>query len=231
MLGATSDGRPCRDSRPLIGCGFPAESQVRFNGVVHSDFTFVDSSHIRVGLSATDVATPGFIVVTLSTKDKDKETEYGHGVITVSAPTISWHFPGIPSFQISQELQLLLLVLFSGALGSSVYAMKSLADYRGAGKLYGSWYSFYFIQPFEGAGIALIFYFAVRGGFLAGTGADVKAVNPLACAQSPRWPEPFRTWGSRNYAKSSKPCSSPRMIARAKSRRPRSRRQPCRTRL
>ena len=168
----------------LIGCGFPAETQAKFNGVAHNDFTVIDPGHIRVGLTAADVAAVGFIVVTLSKKDnKGNETEYGHGVITVSAPIIGWHFLGVHLFQISQELQLLLLVLFSGALGSSVYATKSLADYRGAGKLYGSWYSFYFIQPLEGAGIALIFYFAVRGGFMAGTGADVKAVNPFGmCA-------------------------------------------------
>ena len=157
---------------------------MKFNGAAHSDFTVIDPSHIRVGLTAADVAAAGFVVVTLSTKDKNgNETEYGHGVITISAPTIGWDFLGIHLFQISQELQLLLLVLFSGALGSSVYAMKSLADYRGAGKLYGCWYNFYFIQPLEGAGIALIFYFAVRGGFLAGTGADIKAVNPFGmCA-------------------------------------------------
>jgi hypothetical protein len=79
--------------------------------------------------------------------------------------------------RISLEVQLLLLVLFTGAFGSCVYALKSLADYRGDDKLYTSWFAYYIIQPFEGAGVAFLFYLLIRGGFLVGTTADVKTVN------------------------------------------------------
>ena len=162
----------------LIGCAFPEDTQVKFNGVIHGS-SRVDDAHIRIDLTTADVAVANIVKITLSSQG----TDYGNGAITISPAVISWdffghHFPGI-----NEELQLLLLVIFSGALGSSVYSIKSLADYRGSGKLYSVWYIFYFVQPVEGAGIALIFYFAIRGGFLAGTGADVKAVNPFGiCA-------------------------------------------------
>jgi len=78
---------------------------------------------------------------------------------------------------VSQELRLLLLVLVTGALGSSVYALKSLADYIGECKLQESWFTFYLVQPWEGAGIAFIFYVVLRGGFFAGVNSDFKTVN------------------------------------------------------
>jgi hypothetical protein len=90
----------------------------------------------------------------------------------------TWHFFGWRK-DLSEELRLLLLVLFTGSLGSTVYSMKSFADYVGAQKLTESWFTYYVIQPFEGAGIALIFYLVVRGGFLAGASGDVKSVNPF----------------------------------------------------
>ena len=162
----------------LIGCAFPTDTQVKFNGVIHGA-SVVDPSHIHIDLTTADVAVANIVKLTLSSQNKD----YANGLIAIAPATISWRFFGVHFPQISLELQLLLLVLFSGALGSSVYAIKSLGDYEGAGKLYDSWTIFYFIQPFEGAGIAMIFYFAIRGGFLVGTGADVKAVNPFGiCA-------------------------------------------------
>jgi hypothetical protein len=64
---------------------------------------------------------------------------------------------------------LLLLAIFMGAFGSSVNAMKSLADYKGNEQLTESWLTFYFIQPPEGAGIAVLLYFVLRGGLMAGS--------------------------------------------------------------
>src|ERR1022692_3276700 len=97
--------------------------------------------------------------------------------------SVCWKFLGAGPCPISQEVQLLLMVLFTGALGSCVYALKSMADYEGDGKLYVTWFKFYLIQPFEGAGIAFLLYLVVRGGFLAGANADVKTVNQFGmCA-------------------------------------------------
>ena len=156
----------------ILGCGFTAATQVKFNGTQHASL-FVDASHIRVGLTGADVAAPGAVVVTLS----DGGADFGSGVLTIVPPALHWRFFRAGPWTISQEVQLLLLVLFTGAFGSCVYALKSLADYRGDDQLYETWFTYYLIQPFEGAGIAFLLYLVVRGGFLAGTSGDVKTVN------------------------------------------------------
>jgi hypothetical protein len=70
---------------------------------------------------------------------------------------------------ITQDVQMLLLAIFMGAFGSAINAMKSLADFKGEEQLTQSWLTFYFVQPPEGAGIAVLLYFALRGGLMAGT--------------------------------------------------------------
>src|SRR5271166_1735531 len=93
------------------------------------------------------------------------------------ASEIDWRVFLVAHWTINPEVQLLLLVLFTGAFGSCVYALKSLADFRGEDKLYASWLLFYVIQPFEGGGVAFLFYLLIRGGLLVSTGADVTKVN------------------------------------------------------
>ena len=73
----------------------------------------------------------------------------------------------------------MLLVLFAGALGSYIHAIKSLVDYIGNQTAKESWFWFYMTRPFVGMALALIFYAVIRGGFLAGTPADAKSVNPF----------------------------------------------------
>ena len=156
----------------ILGCGFTTETHVKFNGAQHSAL-FVDSSHIRVGLTSAEVAAAGAVVVTLS----NGATDFGSGVLTVVPPGVFWHFFRTVHGPIGQEVQLLLIVLFTGAFGSCVYALKSLADYRGDGKLRQPWFTYYLIQPFEGAGVAFLLYLIIRGGFLAGTSIGTGNVN------------------------------------------------------
>jgi hypothetical protein len=164
----------------LQGCSFPTEPplKVKINGAERSP-AFTDSSHIRVVLNANDVAVAGPLIVTLS-KGAD---EFASETIWVIPPSFYWKIFGFDPIRISLEMQLLLLVLCTGAFGSSIYALKSLADYRGQEKLYKSWSLYYFIQPIQGAGVAFLLFVAIRGGFLAGTGTDVKSVNQFGmCA-------------------------------------------------
>jgi len=81
-------------------------------------------------------------------------------------------------WSLSLNIQLLLLGVLSGALGSYIHAIKSLADFIGNRTAKTSWFYFYVTRPFLGAALALIFYAVVRGGFMAGTPADASAVNP-----------------------------------------------------
>ena len=155
----------------VLGCGFESDDRLAFSG---SDrhFTFIDASQLVVGITTADLATPGNLSVVVT-----KGTATSAGILRVAAVSLpTWCFFGC-HWQITDELRLLLMVLLTGALASSVYALKSFADYLGSGKLRESWFTFYLIQPVEGAGIAFFFYVVLRGGFFAGSSIDLKTVN------------------------------------------------------
>jgi len=167
-----SVGSPQSDFE-IIGCGFTAGTQVRFNGTQHAAL-FEDKQHIRAGLTVADVSTPGSVVVTLL---NDAGKEIGSGIFHVVPGQVDWKLFWFSQRTITLEVQLFLLALFMGAFGSCVYALKSLADYRGDDTLYSTWFTYYLIQPFEGAGAAFLLYLIIRGGFLTGASAADKTVN------------------------------------------------------
>jgi hypothetical protein len=80
---------------------------------------------------------------------------------------------------INREVQLLLIAIFAGALGSYIHLLRSFTTFIGNGRLTASWFWFYMAGPFVAMAMALIFYAVLRGGFLAGTPADEKVVNPF----------------------------------------------------
>src|SRR4029077_11161891 len=69
--------------------------------------------------------------------------------------------------RINRELDLIWLVLLAGALGSFFHTAQSYSDYVGNRTLKSNWAWWYAFRPFIGAGLALVFYAAVRGGFMA----------------------------------------------------------------
>jgi hypothetical protein len=90
--------------------------------------------------------------------------------------TVLW-FDGRPS----SEVALLLLVTFASALGSSLHAAISFTDYVGNQRLARSWVWWYVLRTFVGVALAVLFYFALRGGlFNANTPTDV--INPFGIA-------------------------------------------------
>ncbi|MGH9901718.1 MAG: IPT/TIG domain-containing protein, partial [Pyrinomonadaceae bacterium] len=83
------------------------------------------------------------------------------------------------------EERLLLLVIIAGALGSYVHAATSFADYVGNKKFTSSWTWWYLLRPFIGVALALILYFAIRGGFLLLVTSGAEAadnINPFGVA-------------------------------------------------
>jgi hypothetical protein len=66
---------------------------------------------------------------------------------------------------VSVELRLLAVVVFAGALGGQIHALRSFASYVGNRKLKASWLVGYFLMPFVAASLALVFYFVIRAGF------------------------------------------------------------------
>ena len=68
---------------------------------------------------------------------------------------------------LSDEERLFLIVMFAGALGGLVHALRSFYWYAGARKLVLSWAGFYITLPVLGATMATIFYLVIRGGFFS----------------------------------------------------------------
>jgi putative Ig domain-containing protein len=97
-------------------------------------------------------------------------------IVSVGKPRVPVNVFGGTRYM-TREIQLLLLVIFAGALGSYVHAVKSLTDFIGNRTATASWFWWYITRPFLGAAMALIFYAVLRGGFLAGSPADAKVVN------------------------------------------------------
>jgi len=84
--------------------------------------------------------------------------------------------------RINRELDLIWLVMLAGALGSFLHTAQSYSDYVGNQKLKASWVWWYCYRPFIGAGLAFVFYAAVRGGVMAiasGSTAKAAELNPF----------------------------------------------------
>ncbi|NQT82119.1 hypothetical protein HQ563_03795 [bacterium] len=85
------------------------------------------------------------------------------------------------TFRLSDEVRLLLIVALAGALGSLVHALRSLYWYVGNRALVRSWLMKYFLLPFAGAALAVIFYFVIRGGFFSRE-ATMQQTDPFGFA-------------------------------------------------
>ena len=161
----------------IFGYNFTRDSNVRFNGATRLT-QYVNEHQLVVSLASSDFAAPGVIVVDVVNGDKrsDAVTLAVEAAGTLLGEWgVFWCLIRIP-----QEIRLILLVLFTGALGACMSSLQSLADYTGERKLRESWFTFYVVRPPLGAGIAFIFYLVIRGGFLATTNADAAIVNPFA---------------------------------------------------
>jgi hypothetical protein len=165
-------------SLQIFGYNFTGKSQIKFNGAPRvPQPQYVNEHHLVVPLVSTDFTVPGAIVITVEDDSKRSNAE----ILTVEAAGSAigdWRL-FCWSIKIRQEVRLILLVLFTGALGACMSAFHSLATYLGERKLVESWFTFYLVRPLLGAGIGLIFYLVIRGGFLSGSNFDATTVNPF----------------------------------------------------
>jgi IPT/TIG domain-containing protein len=69
------------------------------------------------------------------------------------------------TYPIWPEVQLLLMVLLTGALGALLHALRSVFWYVGHRDLRLSWLLMYALLPFSGALVGFAFYLVLRGGF------------------------------------------------------------------
>ncbi len=79
------------------------------------------------------------------------------------------------------DTALILLVALASALGSYVHAATSFGGYVGNRTLTRSWTWWYLLRFWIGIAIAVIFYFALRGGFLVADGSSSE-LNPYGIA-------------------------------------------------
>ena len=70
------------------------------------------------------------------------------------------------TFDLPAERRYLVIVVISGALGSFIHLATSFADFVGNRRLVRSWMWWYLLRPFIGIALALLFYFAFRGGLM-----------------------------------------------------------------
>jgi hypothetical protein len=90
-------------------------------------------------------------------------------------------FNGQITFKPATESVLILLVILAGALGAYVHAATSFSKYVGRREFARSWQWWYLLRVPIGSALALILYFALRGG-LVGTDATSADLNPYGVA-------------------------------------------------
>jgi hypothetical protein len=109
--------------------------------------------------------------------------ERGTGSTAASAGATSTVrlFFGLLTVTLSASTALLMLVVIVGALGSLIHAATSFAEYAGTRRFYSSWIVWYLVRPVVGASLALLLYFAIRGGFFSGS-SQTSSVDPYGMA-------------------------------------------------
>lgn len=88
---------------------------------------------------------------------------------------------GLVELRLVSDSALLLLVVVASALGSYIHAATSFATYVGNRALALSWVWWYLLRVFIGVSLSVLFYLAIRGGFLAAQ-AESSDVNPYGIA-------------------------------------------------
>jgi hypothetical protein len=83
----------------------------------------------------------------------------------------------IATVKVTPGTALLLVVVIAGALGSVIHTATSFSDFVGNRRMFTSWVAWYVLRPLIGSSLALLTYFALRGGFLNGNG-ESSNVNP-----------------------------------------------------
>jgi hypothetical protein len=159
------------------GQNFTPGSKLRFNQQVQPT-VFVDDSRIQALLDPATIESVDPISVDVVTKATASTGEQVTRtiVMTVRKVHATDEVLGL-HVDLTRELQLLLLSMLAGALGSFVHALKSFGDFVGNRTLTASWFWWYITRPYLGASLAVIFYAVLRGGLMAGTQADAKTVN------------------------------------------------------
>ena len=92
--------------------------------------------------------------------------------------TVTWFWR---DFDLTADTTLLLLVVLVSGIGSYVHVTVSFSDFAGNRQLVTSWVWWYVLRVFVGSSLAVVFYFALRGGFFS-SASDSSQVNVYGIA-------------------------------------------------
>jgi hypothetical protein len=92
--------------------------------------------------------------------------------------TVTWFWRDL---DLTADTTLLLLVVLVSGLGSYVHVTVSFSDFAGNRQLVSSWVWWYVLRVFVGSSLAVVFYFALRGGFFS-SASDSSQVNVYGIA-------------------------------------------------
>jgi hypothetical protein len=76
------------------------------------------------------------------------------------------------------EKNFIILIALAGALGGLVHSIRSFYWYVGNRALVWSWVLQYFMLPFVGSAMGIVFYLVIRGGLFS-SNSDINGSNPL----------------------------------------------------
>jgi hypothetical protein len=100
----------------------------------------------------------------------------------IAAIVALWPGAADGPIEVTPEAQYLLCAAAAGALGSYIHLATSFIEHAGRGRLTASWSWWYFLRPWIGSALALVVYFVVRAGLIAGPADTTAAVNPYGVA-------------------------------------------------
>lgn len=174
QLGTTT---PPTTALTLYGKNFNKDSRVRFNGKKsESPATFFAENLISVQVEANHLVSVGAVTVDVENSDGLVSNAIS---VPIKRPMAPLNVLFVLQPWITRDVQLLLIAIFAGALGSFLHGLKSLTDFIGNRSAIASWFWWYISRPFMGMALALVFYAVLRGGFVIGSPADAKVVNPF----------------------------------------------------
>jgi hypothetical protein len=181
------------DQVSITGSGFPVGTQVRLGGISAGNVNMVSSTQLTattpehslgpVDLEVSDnsggkaLVADGFKFVKVADQTDASKTETRTVKSTYTGADVwsneyrsadatnlySIKYLGA-TFWLRENARLLLIVMIVGALGSLIHVFHSFYWYVGNRQLRNSWLLMYLLLPFNGAGLALLFYLIIRGG-------------------------------------------------------------------
>ena len=103
------------------------------------------------------------------------------GDIKTSDPSEPSHYSRGLAKVLREDVLHLLLVLIMGVLGGTLYGMLGFCLHLALADFKPQWNCWYLFRPFLGAGLALLVYLAIRGGFLTLSNQEI-SLSPYGTA-------------------------------------------------